>query len=351
MLRDGKPFIARGVIFEGFIEPLGELRTCSATSEYCARHIQTRDYYFGRNAFAGKDALTLAKKDWNVNAVRLNLNQAALDPQNPAYSVDYLQEIEKAVRAALARDLVVFLPLFGQGSNPSAPPEIAARNPSSPLDTATTARAAITLARAFGNMSDVIIELYNEPWPPTSRAKGWQLWLNGGILDNPRSKFNGTEFPGVAAIVRRIRANGANNAIVVQGLMTSLEGLPRTVPDPQNKIIYSVHPFFEIGSGSPADLNWDAKFGDLAATQPVVITAWQAQGKDPWCEKSGIGTMARFLDYLKARRIGVIGYAFDVPFTITRDFRKYLDEPTQAGNTCKTWTRAGALLQRHFLGD
>jgi len=354
ILKNGKSFITKGVIFEGFIEPESWLQECidkkKDKNNYCYRHLDSRNYFYGNGSFVGRDALSLAIKDWNINSVRFNLSQTALDPKSKWYTPSYINEIKKLVTTSRKKGLVVYLTLFA-ATNLYAPQMLLDRNPIVPLNTDVSERAAVVLAQNFGQDGGVILETLNEPWPPTKWEIGWKLWKDGGILKNKRSRFNGMDFVGNQQMVDSIRATGAKNAIVVQLLRRHYKFFPGNINDPINKVIYSIHPFFRESVQN--EKLWDKKIGDFASKHPFVITAWNARTKRDWCEVSGIDTVENFLRYLNQRDIGLIGYAFDTPYTITRNYKKYYAKPMSLGKECKDkgWGSAGRLIQKSFLGD
>jgi hypothetical protein len=163
-------------------------------------------------------------------------------------------------------------------------------------------RAFRKLARMFGDDDGVILETLNEPYC------GWPLWLDGGDK-------NGEQFVGVNALVKMARRHSAENTILCCGPSGSLAGFPGGIKDPLNRTALSIHPFFSHGT-APAE--WDANFGNIAQSVPVVLSAWNADPHDSWCTPETMGTPQAFLDYLRPKGIGLVGYAFDVPATIVR---------------------------------
>jgi hypothetical protein len=117
---------------------------------------------------------------------------------------------------------------------------------------------------------------------------------------------------------------------------------PGGVVDPDNEIAYSVHPFFKKGT---TIAEWNANFGNLAATQPVILTAWNADAQDQWCTASTLNSPSTFLNYLEQRHIGVVGFAFDVKATIVKNFA---GSPTRWPNECGKPGGPGELLKAHF---
>ena len=345
ILLDGADVPIKGFIFQTFVEDEQQLHLCSKIEEYCARHIEARDFYFGRGKYKLDSGLKVAS-DWGANTIRLNLNQAALDPVSPFYSQQYVAEITEAVSAARNKGFVVIVALF-DGRNTNAPDVLLGRNPVTPLDNDTTLRAAKVLARQFGGDKGVMIELLNEPWSPTRRKIGWLLWRDGGTAK--RGRFAGAQFAGVNAMIDAIRGERARNVIIVQGLKASFKGFPAGLNDPLNQIVYSVHPFF--GNGEPDRLDWDNNFGQFAESHPFLVTAWNVLPKNnKWCPIWGINLPHRFLDYLGSKQIGIVAYALDVPHTMLVDFRKSTAKSTEFADTCAIKGAPGELVRNHFTG-
>lgn len=221
--KDGKVFVTRGLIFEGFINPLPQLIDCVTHPEtpknyfeeirykgedistiftntyinadgksftfkypqYCVLALQSRDFLFGKNDHAGitnrknpsyldgNDAITLGKKNWGLNSLRFNLNQKALaddydkfpDRNIDENSYTYTREIRDVVKKVTGENLVVYLALFS-GANNFMPKVMNELNPNSPMNTLVTLKAARLLAKLFGDYKNVVIEFMNEPTYP-----------------------------------------------------------------------------------------------------------------------------------------------------------------------------------------
>lgn len=350
ILNNGKNFISKGLIFEGFLEPKDWLQECVdkqvLRNEFCSRHLDSRNYYFGVGKYSGgNDALTLAKENWHINAVRFNVSQTALNPNSKWYNENYVNELVDIVSKAREKGLVVYIAIFS-ASNKNAPDMLLERNPYVPLNTEDSKQSAITLSKIFGKDQGVVIELLNEPWSPTNITTGWLLWRDGGTLNNPKSPFNGYKFVGVNNIISSMRVNGSKNLIGLQGLLFTMSGFPGGIKDPLSTVFYSVHPFF--AEDVQNDSVWDNNFGKFADKYPFVATAWDGVSSDSWCKVSGPTTPNKLLDYLYKKQIGVFGYAADVPYTVTRNFQTDFDKPTQMSDKCESWGRFGQLLKDHF---
>ena len=343
IMLDGKPFIAKGAIFQVFVETAEQLETCRQTEKYCDRHLEARDFYFGRGKYKGQSGLDVAK-DWGINTIRLNINQAALDLADPSYSDAYVEELIAATSLARSRGFVVILALF-DARNRNTPQTLREANPQTPLDNEVTLAAAKVLARKFGKDKGVMLETLNEPFSPVRRATGWLLWRDGG--SPRRGRFAGMRLVGVNAVIQAMRDAGATNVVIVQGL-GSFDGFPGGVRDPLNQIVYSVHPFFRDGKAKFID--WNRRFGDFTKSHPVLITAWGINWKRSWCDVTGIDKPRQFLQYLRSKGIGLVVYAMDVPSKLLWDFRTSREETTTLGSSCEARGGIGDLVKSYFTG-
>lgn len=339
---NGAPWVPRGMIFEAFLVTLADAKACIAkgfetTNGYCQRHIDARDYYFGTGAFACHDALVLAKNNWNVDSIRFNLNQAALDHGSPNFSQAYVDEVHAAITRARARGFVVFAALFSQ-RNDNGPDYLVGKNPKTELNNASTKAGAQTLANQFGEDRGVIIELLNEPYGVADLETSWGYWLSGG-----------GGYVGANEIITAIRDKDAKNAILLQGLGGDFTGFPGGVVDPKNRIIYSAHPFLTDTAGAKERVDWYSRFGQFANNHPFVITAWDANPGDAWCGQIGVQAAPRFAQYLQQHKWGLVGFAFDVGGSVTKDFRDFYDKPTPYPADCSKG-HAGSIVQASFLG-
>jgi uncharacterized protein (TIGR03437 family) len=94
-------------------------------------------------------------------------------------------------------------------------------------------------------------------------ASDWNVWLNGGALTN------GSNFPGVQAMVTAIRAAGAAQPIVVAGFDDNelLAGLTLEFQPSDPNIVYEVTPRYTI---TRTDEDRQKQFGFLADRAPVL---------------------------------------------------------------------------------
>ena len=122
-------------------------------------------------------------------------------------------------------------------------------------------------------------------------------------------------------LINQIRADGAGNVIVVPALggETNLAGMP-ALTDPSNpsdpQLAYGVH-YPNLSTGITA---WDKAFGNFSAKAPVIVTEWDGAGITGGCTTNSPAQDEELLAYLASKRIGLVGFAFDLPLTIVQDY-------------------------------
>jgi hypothetical protein len=103
-----------------------------------------------------------------------------------------------------------------------------------------------SVAKEFANHPAVLFDLYNEP-----RAVSWKVWRDGGNLVGTHKKAPGVQWkyhsPGMQKLVDIIRAQGAMNVIVAEGLDWGfdLSGILNgyALKDPGGNLAYSTHAY------------------------------------------------------------------------------------------------------------
>jgi hypothetical protein len=290
LLRNGLPWVPRGVQIVGLVAPDGAL-----SGKYVAAHQQ-----FG---YAELQAAVAAHAD----LVRFQVSQFGLDPDGPLYSAGYVDEVANAVQTARGLGLAVILSL--QAEPPAGEPTRC------PLPDAGAERAWGSLSAMFAGDGDVMFELYNEPAVSATPA-GWIQWRVGGEIIYPGGSC---EAVGMQTLINDIRADAPQNIIIVPSLNgeQSLAGRMRLIDpahrsDPQ--LAYGIH----YPSLTRGITFWDKTFGTASASIPVIVTEWDANSVTG-CVPNVPATAQVLLDYLASKHIGVVGFAFDLPGTIVVD--------------------------------
>jgi len=195
----------------------------------------------------------LMKSAWNVNTVRIPLNQGYWLSIAPQYVSGYAKTIAQQV--AWIRGLGMYVILDLHWSHAGVLSNTPAQQCMADQYSATFWG---QVATAFKNDTGVVFELYNEPY-----LTDWGIWLSGG-------NTCGFAAFGMQQLYAAVRATGATNIVIAGGLNYAfdLSGVSSHALTGTN-IAYATHPYDYSGKGSTS---WDAAFGYLAATSPVVVT-------------------------------------------------------------------------------
>ena len=159
------------------------------------------------------------------------------------------------------------------------------------------------VAGIYKSYTNVLFELYNEPHPPT-----WACWTLGcPITDNDTHPPTVYTYPGVGlqVLVNAVRATGATNVAIVSGMNwgfdLSLSQQPANlITDSGNNLAYDTHPYNYPGKQA---VNWDAAFGFLTATKPVM----SLESGDYNCTTT---YMSPLLTYFDAHQMSWVGWAW-----------------------------------------
>jgi Cellulase (glycosyl hydrolase family 5) len=309
ILRDGHPWVAKGVTLVGRVSPAGLA--------------MTPDFQEARNSF-GPDELSRAKA-FGVDLIRFQISQGGTDPQSRIYSPAYIKEVQASVK--LARDMGFSVIVSLQAEKTSGLDELG-------MPGQKALRAWGTLAPLFANDRGIMLELFNEPspnGPDTTPSHDWESWKNG-----------------MQPLVDEIRHLQARNVLIADGLFWSkvLKGAP-SLNDPISPVVYAVHPYYSKYLRDRAD--WDENFGNFAATHPVIATEWNAGSDKKNCTPGTPLFAASMLEYLRQRKIGLVAWAFDFPNSIIQSPG---GTPTNFNgfSECEKGTHKGAgeLIYRQF---
>jgi endoglucanase len=327
LFANGSPFVPRGVQIVGLVAP---------TSYLWGKYIAA-----GQNF--GLPELQAAVAD-HANLVRFQVSEYGLDPSNSEYSPGYVTSIENGVELARSLGLNVIVSLQSEQAA-----GLIASADRCPLPDAGALNDWNELASMFSGDPGVMFELYNEPGS-VATAAGWSLWLNGGTVVYGSQIGDSCTAIGMQQLIDQIRADGANNVIVVPavGGETNLAGIP-TLSDPADpsdpQLVYGVH-YPNLSTGINA---WDKAFGNFSARAPVIVTEWDGAGITGGCTASTPAQDVELLDYLASKRIGLVGFAFDLPQTIVQD---YTYAPTTFANfQCGVSGGPGQILFNDYAAE
>jgi endoglucanase len=215
-----------------------------------------------------------AIKSWNVNAVRVPLNEACWNGEsyvNPAYAgANYISAVTAYVNLLNSNGIVAILDLHwtdGQYTGPSAGCTSAQAVCQKPMpDSAQAIPFWTSVANTFKGNDAVIFDLFNEPYASRatgSAVSGWQCWLNGGTC--PGISY---QVAGMQAMVNAVRSTGATNVIMVGGEEYANDlGTPGSTSDPSILTNLPTDPDHDIA------VSWHSYNFNACNTQPC----WTSQ--------------------------------------------------------------------------
>lgn len=262
LLRDGQPWIPHGFYQIAFEVAPGNLTRADHPFWATAYHNYSPDEY-RRMREAGADS------------VRIQIAQAAADPQSPLFDQAFFDMALGAIRAARETGLTVIVCVQDESHVPGDQP-IALPNDG-------TRRVWKEIAPIFAGDHGVMFELLNEPRPQPN-PQNWQLWKNA-----------------MMETLHTVRAAGADNVAIADGLGVGqvIDGAP-LLDDPQ--VAYASHPYALKQYGQTRDA-WDKKFGNFSRRAPVIITEWISGGY--FCNGDTPQSTVDFVQYLQAHRVGL----------------------------------------------
>jgi aryl-phospho-beta-D-glucosidase BglC (GH1 family) len=222
---------------------------------------------------------------WNANVVRIALDQDFWLADAVLYSPTYAATVDQNVAWAHQAGLDVILDLHwsdqGNLRTSQAGQQLMADPNSLTFWTEVAGR--------YASDGRVLFELYNEPHDIDQNT-----WLNGGDAGYP--------VVGMQQLYDAVRATGAENVVLAGGLDWGYDlSAVACLRISGHNIAYVSHPY---ESGRPPS-GWDASFGDLSATDVVVLTEFGTTD----CSTD---YTQQLLDYADAHHIGWTSWAWYV---------------------------------------
>ncbi|HET8548213.1 MAG TPA: cellulase family glycosylhydrolase [Bryobacteraceae bacterium] len=253
-------------------------------------------------------------RSWNMNAARVvsSLSEFGKDPAGQ------LARLGRLARIAGEQQVVLIIVAATDASQRHN------------LPTADTVEHWTSVATHLKDAPGVVFDLLDGPRLATAEAD-WDLWRNGGTLD-------GQQYSGMQTLVDAIRAAGAMQPVIAEGLNGSLANIGPHLLSDSNVIYGARQPLATDGRTAE---EWDQAFGFLAASFPVMIIGWRLPNGTPACadldRESATELAARFLRYLEERSISWA--ATDIPqseFYYERriSFLTLSDDPLPADWSC-----------------
>ncbi len=227
---------------------------------------------------------------WHVNSVRMQVQANLVNNNTPGY----LAAIEKEVSYAESKKLnVILCAQYEYTKNQQFP-------------TIGTDQFWQKMASIYKNDGRVWFDLFNEPSLGLkdvggSEANLWHLWKYGGTVTK------GT-FVGMQTIVNDVRATGANNLILAEGIYgaKSLDMVSNYQLTGGN-IVYVIHSYLKPGFDSPS--NWDTDWGNVSNSLPVFDDEFsEHEGPQSSCQPNAPTLVPTLLSYLSSHHIGLGGW-------------------------------------------
>jgi endoglucanase len=220
------------------------------------------------------DSLVLPMLVWDINAVRVPLNEAcwlAIGDVNPLYAgSNYRLAIEAYVTMIRSHGLYVILDLHW------AAPGTMVGTSQQPMADADNAPGFWTsVATAFRGDLGVVFDLFNEPYLAAGNINGgtdpWTC-LESGCSAKLQTPLSGNYMTaGHQSLVSAVRGTGAKNVIMVSGLAytTDLSGwLTHEPSDSDNNLAASLHLYNFNGCTDVAC--WTTNYEALSKTVPII---------------------------------------------------------------------------------
>lgn len=227
--------------------------------------------------------------DWHSNTVRIQIAPSILMSGSSVNST-MLSDLESEVSTAEGDGLnVIICPQYERTTKMKMPQQ-------------STAQFWQLIAPHYRSDGRVWFDLFNEPQLGIGQAGGvsglWNIWQNGG-----------KGYIGMQTLVNDIRATGAQNLILAEGVdgAKSLTDLPSHMLTGTN-VAYAVHPYFD-GPQFSSPAAWQSNWGFLTPTVPIVADEWSEYEKTgATCTTTAPSLVPQFLSFISQHNIGLIGW-------------------------------------------
>ena len=245
----------------------------SGTEFVCAQNY-TADPYGG--APLGSAATFQAMRAWNINVIRLPLNEDCwLDINGVQIGGQaYTSAIEAEVSAAHAAGLFVILDLHWTAPGTQ---RALSQNPEPDADHSPAFWSSV--AATFASDPGVILDLFNEPYDYWGTDPDpWNGWLNGDV--QTQYTTGGTPYTvsaqwhtaGMQQLLTAVRAAGATQPVLINGLDWANDDsgwLAHAPSDPLGQVIVGAHIY--PGESCASVTCWSGVFPALSAKYPVLV--------------------------------------------------------------------------------
>ena len=283
-----------------------------------------------------------AMKAWDINAVRVPLNEACWNGESYVKRADrgpaYRSAVERYIQLLNSNGLVAILDLaFTDGTykGPSSACATAHAGCEKPMpDKAQAIPFWNSVAHAFREDDSVVFDLFNEPFPQAatgSETGGWACWRGGGA-SCPGIPY---AVAGMQSLVDVVRSMDADNVIMLGGIgwANDLSQLLDYLPtDPEHNLAASWHSY----SFDPCHTLscWNAQVAPVQARIPVI--AGEIGEGD--CADSYIDPLMKWLD---TRHVSYLAWSWNANFSCAAG-------PSLIASYAGTPTRYGAGYRAHL---
>jgi len=237
-----------------------------------------------------------AIKSWGNNIVRIPLNEDCWLGINGVPSKsggdNYKKAIQSYVNFITQAGLIAILDLHWTADGST----LATKQDPMP-DLSHSPQFWSEVAKAYKNQSNVMFELFNEPFPGSGnpQSEDWECWRDGNCPGSTGVHFTAA---GMDKLVSAVRATGATNVIILGALAWSnyMKGWLDHVPkDPINQLGAVWHSYdFNACNNEGC---WDSQVKPVADKYPMIVTESgfkidYVQKLWPWLESNHISYMA-----------------------------------------------------------
>jgi hypothetical protein len=251
------------------------------------------------------DSSIATMKTWNINAVRLPLNEdcwLAINGVKAQYAgPTYQAAIVDYVDRLVAQGIVPIVNLHFSAPGTTVP------DGQSPMpDRDHSVDFWRSVATTFRDRQGILFDLFNEPYPDSNAdtTAAWTCVRDGGTCP-------GVPFPaaGMQELVDTVRAAGAMQPLMIAGPQYAGvvdHWLQYKPSDPQEQLAASIH-IYGLPLDSPCRLQscWDGDVAPLAQTTPIVI----GELGDTDCTSSFSPPLMTWAD---AHQIGYTAWAWNI---------------------------------------
>lgn len=274
-------------------------------------------------------ASVAAMAAWHVNAVRIPLNEDCWLGINGAGvgGATYQQAIGAYVNLLTQSGMAAIVDLHW--SAPGAT-QSTGQQPMADEDHAPAFWTSV--ATAFKGNTDVIFDLFNEPYPQNnqSNAATWACWRDGCSETSQQGAVY--QAAGMQQLVTTVRATGAGNVILLDGIQWggTINSWAQYRPsDPLNNLAAGQHSYPFSACASSAC--WDSTTAPLAQQYPVIM----GEVGQTDCKADYIST---FLPWLDQHGVSYFGWTWSPSFGCESLLTNYQGAPSSPyGQTFKDY--------------